>query len=63
MPEGEKIWGCQYQYMGIIYPPPVGIGLTDLVNIGGPSGPPALPPLVPASLVLHRICFDINHLF
>ena len=31
--------------VGIICPPPVGIGLTDLPNIGGVSGPP-----VPASL-------------
>ena len=26
--------------VGIICPPPVGIGLTDLPNIGGASGPP-----------------------
>ena len=31
--------------VGIICPPPVGIGLTDLPNIGGPVAPP-----VPASL-------------
>ena len=29
--------------MGIICPPPVGIGLTDLPNIGGTSGPPGPP--------------------
>ena len=27
--------------VGTICPPPVGIGLTDLPNIGGASGPPA----------------------
>ena len=27
--------------VGIICPPPVGIGLTDLPNIGGASGPPS----------------------
>ena len=31
-------------------PSPVGIGLTDLPNIGGASGPPAPP--VPAPLML-----------
>ena len=40
--------------VGIICPPPVGIGLTDLPNIGGASGPPAPP--VPAQLV-SRHCF------
>jgi hypothetical protein len=35
--------------VGIICPPPVGIGLTDLPNIGGVSGPPGPP--VPAPLV------------
>ena len=34
--------------VGIICPPPVGIGLTDLPNIGGPVAPPAPP--VPAPL-------------
>ena len=29
--------------VGIICPPPVGIGLTDLPNIGGASGPPGPP--------------------
>ena len=29
--------------LGIICPPPVGIGLTDLPNIGGASGPPVPP--------------------
>ena len=42
MPEGEKMWGASSN-RGIICPPPVGIGLTDLPNIGGPvaSLPPA----------------------
>ena len=35
--------------MGIICPPPVGIGLTDLPNIGGGAVVPLAPP-VPASL-------------
>ena len=38
--------------VSIICPPPVGIGLTDLPNIGGASGPPAPP--VPAPL---NLCF------
>ena len=29
--------------VGIICPPPVGIGLTDLPNIGGARGPPGPP--------------------
>ena len=29
--------------VGIICPPPIGIGLTDLPNIGGASGPPGHP--------------------
>ena len=48
MPEGEKLWGGPVLMVGIICPPPVGIGLTDLPNIGGASGPPAPP--VPAPL-------------
>ena len=35
--------------MGIIGPPPVGIGLTELPNIGGTVAP--LDPPVPASLL------------
>ena len=31
MPEGEKYWGCQ---VGDNLPSPVGIGLSDLPNIG-----------------------------
>ena len=41
MPEGEKLWGGPVVMVGIICPPPVGIGLTDLPNIGGASGPPS----------------------
>ena len=48
MPEGEKYWGVP---VVIICPPPVGIGLTDLPNIGEASGP--LGPLVPASLLCY----------
>ena len=43
MPEGEKLWGGPVVMVGIICPPPVGIGLTDLPNIGGASGPPGPP--------------------
>ena len=35
MPEDEKLWGGAMVKVGIICPPPVGIGLTDLPNIGG----------------------------
>ena len=35
-------------------PSPVGIGLTDMPNIGGPVAPLALAPPVPASLVHDR---------
>ena len=48
--------------MGIIYPPPVGLGLTDLPNIGGASAVVPLDPLdppVPASLIEFR---SVNHL-
>ena len=48
MPEGEKHWGVPLVKDGQNLPPMVGIGLTDLSNIGGASGPPGLP--VPASL-------------
>ena len=48
LPEGEKLWGGPVVMVGIICPPPVGIGLTDLPNIGGPVAPPA--PKVPAAL-------------
>ena len=60
MPEGEKHWGCQNPLGvplvkgGQNLPPMVGIGLTDLPNIGG-GGPLApLAPPVPASLILKR---------
>ena len=36
--------------MGIICPPPVGIRLTDLLNIGGGGAVTPLAPPVPASL-------------
>ena len=43
-PEGEKLWGCQYQVKGgQVLPHLVGIELTDLTN--------APPPLVLASLL------------
>ena len=41
MPEGEKHWGCQPVIGGDnLLPYPVAIGLTDLPNIWGASGPP-----------------------
>ena len=44
--------------MGIICPPLVGIGLTDLANIGrgGGNGPPG--PLVPASLSKDKLQYE-----
>ena len=54
MPEGEKLWGGPVVMVGIICPPPVGIGLTDLPNIGGASGPPA-PPVPAALLFMYEI--------
>ena len=39
MPEGEKIGG-QVVIGGDNMPSPVGIGLSDLPNIGGAIGPP-----------------------
>ena len=36
--EGEKLWGGQWYLVGIICPPPVRIGLTDLPNNGGGGG-------------------------
>ena len=39
--------------VGIICPPPVGIGLTDLPNIGGPVAP--LAPSDPAPLTLNEL--------
>ena len=43
MPEGEeKFWGCQWYAVvkgGQNLPPLVGIGLIDLLNIGGTAGP------------------------
>ena len=44
----KNIGGWPVVIGGDNLPSPVGIGLTDLPNIGGPSGPPG--PLVPASL-------------
>ena len=44
MPEGEKTLGVSVAIGGDNLPSPVGIGLTDLPNIGEVSGP------VPASL-------------
>ena len=48
MPEGEKHWGGPVVIGGDNLPSPVRIGLTDLQNIWGASGPPGPP--VPASL-------------
>ena len=42
MPEGEKNWGPKV-IGGDNLPSLVGIGLTDLPNIGGASGPPGPP--------------------
>ena len=44
MPEGEKHWGLPIVIGGDNLPSPVEIGLTDLPNIRGASGPPAGPP-------------------
>ena len=49
-----KTLGVPVVICGDNLPSPVGIGLTDLPNIGGASGPPGPPP-VPASLLF---CFD-----
>ena len=44
MPEGEKFFlGGAVVIGGDNLPSPVGIGLTDLPNIGGTSGPPGPP--------------------
>ena len=40
MPEGEKLWGGAVVISGDNLPSPVGIGLTDPPNIGGPVAPP-----------------------
>ena len=49
MPEGEKTLGVPVVISGYNQPSPVGIGLTDLPNIGGGAVTP-LAPLVLASL-------------
>ena len=43
MPEGEKHWWVPLVKGGQNLPPMVRIGLTDLPNIGGASGPPGPP--------------------
>ena len=43
MPEGEKHWGGAVVIGGENLPSRVRIGLTDLQNIGGASGPPGHP--------------------
>ena len=43
MPEGEKHWGVPVVMGGDNLPSLVQIGLTDLQNIGGASGPPGPP--------------------
>ena len=43
MYEGLKTRGCQYYLVGIICPPLVVIGLTDLPKSGGAMAPPAPP--------------------
>ena len=43
MPEGEKHGGVPVAIGGDNLPSPFGIGLTDLPNIGGASGPPGPP--------------------
>ena len=53
MPEGEKKFLGPVVIGGDNLPSPVGIGLTDLLNIGGASGP--LAPPVPASLLFYHI--------
>ena len=40
MPQGEKYWEGAVLIGGDDLPSPVQIGLTDLQNIGGASGPP-----------------------
>ena len=40
-------------------PSPVGIGLTDLSNIGGASGPPAPPSSGITAYVLYKFYFQI----
>ena len=57
MPEGEKHWRGPVVIGGENLPSPVQVGLTDLQNIGGASGPPAPP--VPAPLLNHT--FDSNY--
>ena len=51
MPEGEKVWGGAVLMDGDNLPSPVGIGLTDQQNIGGPVAP--LAPSAPPSLYRH----------
>ena len=59
MPEGKKHWGGALVKVGQNLPPEVGIGLTDLPNIGGATSPPAPPP-VHASLFLIMLEGKIN---
>ena len=60
MPEGEKELGVPVVIGGDYLFSLVGIGLTDLPNIGGPVDP--LPRQVPASLhfILNRILYILN---
>ena len=50
-----KTLGGPVLMVGIICPPPVGIGLTDLPNIGGASGPPGPPSSGTTALVLTKM--------
>ena len=62
--EGLKIRGCQYYLMGIICPPPVEIGLTDLPKSGAAMAtptPPGTTPLDKALLLTH--CRHARNLF
>ena len=52
MPEGEKHWGGPVVMGGEILLSPVQIGVTDLQNIGGASGPPGPPGSGTAAVVL-----------
>ena len=54
MPEGEKVWGAGSKGWADRSALMVGIGLTDLPNIGGGAVAPGPP--VPTSLIL-RICY------